>query len=61
MYSVGVTGHDVTPFISIFWRRHLFFALHLQKVNVVKQKGNANFLEDYKSENQKKKKKSSIF
>ena len=55
MYSSGVTGYGVTPFISIFQRRHLFFALSLAKVNVAKQKGNANFLEDYKSENQKKK------
>ena len=52
MYSAGVTGHDVTPFISFFWRRHLFFA----KVKLVKQIGNVNFSEDYKSENKKKKK-----
>ena len=41
----------VTPFISIVWRRHLFFPL--AKVNVVKQIRNVNFSEDYKSENQK--------
>ena len=55
MYSARVTGHDVTPFISIFSRRHLFFSASLAKVNVVKRKGNVNFLEDYKSENQKMK------
>ena len=57
MHGVGVTGHDVIPFISIFSRRHLFSALHFAKVKVVKQKGNVNSLEDCKSENQKKKKK----
>ena len=54
MYSAGVTGHDVTPFISIFSRRHLFFSSSLAEVNVARQKGNLTFLEDYKSESQGK-------
>ena len=39
MYSAGVTGHNVTPFISIlyqifdvyFFDIYFLFALHLQK------------------------------
>ena len=38
MYSAGVTGHNVTPFISIFSLRHLSSS-SLAKVNVAKQKG----------------------
>ena len=53
MYSTG-TGHDVTPFISISWRRHFVFRSSLAKIKVVKEKGNVNFLEDYKNEIQRK-------
>ena len=54
MYSAGVTGHNVTPFYINFLTSTFIFCSSLAKVNVVKQKGNVNFLENYKSENKKK-------
>ncbi|KAF3425456.1 hypothetical protein E2986_08143 [Frieseomelitta varia] len=37
---IGVTGHDVTPFISIFLTSTFIVCSPLAKVKVVKQKGN---------------------
>ena len=54
MYSARVTGHDVTPFYINLLALTFIFCSSLAKVKVAKQKGNVNFLEDYKSEEQKK-------
>ena len=42
------------PFYINFLTSTFIFRSSLAKVKVVKQKGNVNFSEDYKSENQKK-------
>ena len=48
MYSAGCH-----PFYINFLTSTFIFCSSLAKVKIVKQKGNVNFLEDCKSENQK--------
>ena len=38
MYSAWVTGHDVTAFISIFWRSDIYFWLFTCKSKSCKNK-----------------------
>ena len=54
MYSAGVTGRDVNPFTINFLTSTFIFCSSVAKAKVVKRKGNVYFLEDYKSENQRK-------
>ena len=55
MYSAGVTDWArCHPFYINFFTSTFISCSSLAKVNVAKQRGNVNFLEDYKSEDQKK-------